>query len=94
MDLKNWLLDKGIDPSQVKVYTSSKRKYDKEKTFVKYMTLTKVIEDQEVLIFSATAAKAYNKKVVSLGELQVRYEDDYGYGIVMPLNAIEDELRW
>ena len=49
-------------------------------------------EAQRIFVLSHTAAQAYLNKEVKPGNLEVNFQEGYGYGITMPLEG--EEIEW
>ena len=47
---------------------------------------------QRVFVLCHTAAQAFLNKEVKPGQLEIHFQDDYGYGITMPLEG--EEIEW
>ena len=49
-------------------------------------------EAQRVFVLSHTAAQAYLNKEIKPDDLEVNFQEGYGYGITMPLEG--EEIEW
>ena len=49
-------------------------------------------EEQRVFVLSHTAAQAFLDKTKKPGQLEIQFQNDYGYGIVMPLEG--EAIEW
>ena len=47
---------------------------------------------QRIFVLSHTAAQAYLDKTKKPGQLEIQFQDDYGYGITMPLEG--EAIEW
>lgn len=94
MTLPEFLQSNDIQKNLIKIGHSMKKTYAESDTLIKYIRLPKLVEKQNVLVLSRHAAEAYESCEIKLSELEVAYDEDHGYGIIMPPSFAEEELRW
>ena len=97
MTLKEFMTKYSISQSEMKMHTCKSKTYkdSEDKIIFFYIPEAKKFaqgDPQRVFVLSHTAAQAYLNKEVKPGDLEVNFQDDYGYGITMPLAG--EEIEW
>lgn len=97
MRLKEFMTKYDISQSEMKLHTCSTKCYkdSEDKIIFFFIPEAKKFaqgEAQRVFVLSHTAAQAYLNKEVKPGQLEIQFQDDYGYGITMPLEG--EEIEW
>ena len=97
MKLSEFMKKYDISQSEMKFHTCSTKCYkdSEDKIIFFFIPEAKKFaqgEAQRVFVLSHTAAQAYLNKEVKPGQLEIQFQDDYGYGITMPLEG--EEIEW
>ena len=97
MRLKDFMTNYNISQSEMKLHTCSTKCYkdSEDKIIFFFIPEAKTFaqgDPQRVFVLSHTAAQAYLNKEVKPGHLEIQFQDDYGYGITMPLEG--EEIEW
>ena len=97
MELKDFMEKYSISQSEMKLHTCSTKcyKYSEDAIIFFFLPEAKKFtqgDPQRVFVLSHTAAQAYLNKEVKPGELEIIFQADYGYSIVLPLEG--EEIEW
>ena len=97
MKLSEFMTKYSISQSEMKMHTCSTKCYSgsEDKIVLFYIPEAKKFaqgEAQRVFVLCHTAAQAYLNKEVKPGNLEVNFQEGYGYGITMPLEG--EEIEW
>ena len=97
MKLKEFMTKYNISQSEMKLHTCNTKCYSgsEDKILFFFIPEEKKFaqgEEQRVFVLSHTAAQAYLNKEVKPGDLEVNFQEGYGYGITMPLAG--EEIEW
>ena len=97
MKLKEFMKNYDISQSEMKLHTCKSKTYkdSEDKILFFFIPEAKTFAQgraQRVFVLSHTAAQAYLNKEVKPGQLEIQFQDDYGYGITMPLEG--EEIEW
>ena len=97
MTLKEFMTKYSISQSEMKMHTCSTKCYSgsEDKIILFYIPEAKKFaqgDPQRVFVLCHTAAEAYLNKEVKPGELEIIFQANYGYSIVMPLEG--EEIEW
>ena len=97
MKLSEFMTKYDISQSEMKMHTCKSKTYknSEDKIVFFYIPEAKKFasgDPQRVFVLCHTAAQAYLNKEVKPGELEIIFQDDYGYSIVMPLEG--EEIEW
>ena len=97
MKLKEFMQKYDISQSEMKLHTCKSKTYvdSEDKILFFFIPEAKKFgrgEEQRVFVLSHTAAQAYLDKEIKPGDLEVNFEEGYGYGITMPLEG--EEIEW
>ena len=97
MKLSEFMTKYSISQSEMKMHTCSTKCYSgsEDKIILFYIPEAKKFaqgDPQRVFVLCHTAAEAYLNKEVKPGELEIIFQANYGYSIVMPLEG--EEIEW
>ena len=97
MKLEKFMEEYSISKNEMKSHTCSTKCYkdSEDKIIFFFIPEAKKFaqgEAQRVFVLSHTAAQAYLNKEVKPGNLEVNFQEGYGYGITMPLEG--EEIEW
>ena len=97
MILKDFMEKYDISQSEMKLHTCSTKCYSNSEDKIIFFFIPEAKkfaqgEEQRVFVLSHTAAQAYLNKEVKPGNLEVNFQEGYGYGITMPLAG--EEIEW
>ena len=97
MKLSEFMTNYSISQSEMKLHTCSTKCYSgsEDKIIFFFIPEAKAFaqgDPQRVFVLSHTAAQAYFNKEVKPGDLEVNFQEGYGYGITMPLEG--EEIEW
>ena len=97
MRLEDFMTTYSISQSEMKIHTCKSKTYkdSEDKIIFFYLPEAKKFaqgDPQRVFVLCHTAAEAYLNKEVKPGELEIIFQADYGYSIVMPLEG--EEIEW
>ena len=97
MRLKEFMKKYDISQSEMKLHTCKSKIYkdSEDKILFFFIPEAKTFaqgEAQRIFVLSHTAAQAYLDKEVKPGNLEVNFQEGYGYSIVMPLDG--EEIKW
>ena len=97
MRLKDLMVKYNISQSEMKLHTCSTKCYKNSEDKILFFFIPEAKkfaqgEAQRVFVLSHTAAQAYLNKEVKPGNLEVNFQEGYGYGITMPLEG--EEIEW
>ena len=86
-----------ISQSEMKLHTCKSKTYKNSEDKILFFFIPEAKkfaqgEEQRVFVLSHTAAQAYLNKEVKPGNLEVNFQEGYGYGITMPLAG--EEIEW
>ena len=86
-----------ISQSEMKLHTCKSKTYKDSDDRILFFFIPEAKkfaqgEEQRVFVLSHTAAQAYLNKEVKPGNLEVNFQEGYGYGITMPLEG--EEIEW
>ena len=97
MRLKEFMQKYSISQSEMKLHTCKSKTYkdSEDKILFFFIPEAKTFaqgEAQRIFVLSHTAALAFLDKEVKPGDLEVNFQEGYGYGITMPLEG--EEIEW
>lgn len=97
MKLSEFMKTYDISQSEMKSHTCSTKCYSGSEDKIIFFFIPEARpfaqgRAQRVFVLSHTAAQAYLNKEVKPGQLEIQFQDDYGYGITMPLGG--EEIEW
>ena len=97
MKLKDFMTKYDISQSEMKLHTCNTKCYSGSEDKILFFFIPEAKkfaqgEEQRVFVLSHTAAQAYLNKEVKPGNLEVNFQEGYGYGITMPLAG--EEIEW
>ena len=97
MKLSEFMQKYSISQSEMKLHTCSTKCYNgsEDKIIFFFIPEAKKFaqgDPQRVFVLSHTAAQAYLNKEVKPGELEIIFQANYGYSIVLPLEG--EEIEW
>ena len=97
MKLKEFMEKYDISQSEMKLHTCKSKTYKDSEDKILFFFIPEAKkfaqgEEQRVFVLSHTAAQAYLNKEVKPGNLEVNFQEGYGYGITMPLEG--EEIEW
>ena len=97
MELKKFMEKYNISQSEMKLHTCSTKCYSnsEDKIILFFLPEAKKFaqgDPQRTFVLCHTAAQAYLNKEVKPGKLEIIFQADYGYSIVMPLDG--EEIKW
>ena len=97
MKLSEFMTKYSISQSEMKFHTCSTKCYkdSEDKIIFFFIPEAKKFaqgDPQRVFVLCHTAAQAYLNKEVKPGELEIIFQANYGYSIVLPLEG--EEIEW
>lgn len=97
MKLSEFMTKYSISQSEMKFHTCESKTYNgsEDKIIFFFIPEAKKFAQgkaQRVFVLCHTAAEAYLNKEIKPGELEIIFQADYGYSIVMPLEG--EEIEW
>ena len=97
MKLSEFMTEYSISQSEMKFHTCSTKCYkdSEDKIIFFFIPEAKKFaqgDPQRVFVLCHTAAQAYLNKEVKPGELEIIFQANYGYSIVLPLEG--EEIEW
>ena len=97
MKLEDFMTKYNISQSEMKLHTCKSKTYKDSEDKILFFFIPEAKkfaqgEEQRVFVLSHTAAQAYLNKEVKPGDLEVNFQEGYGYGITMPLEG--EEIEW
>lgn len=97
MKLSEFMQNYSISQSEMKLHTCKSKTYKDSDDRILFFFIPEAKkfaqgEEQRVFVLSHTAAQAYLNKEVKPGNLEVNFQEGYGYGITMPLEG--EEIEW
>ena len=97
MKLSEFMQKYSISQSEMKLHTCKSKTYkdSEDKIIFFFIPEAKTFaqgEAQRVFVLSHTAAQAYLNKEIKPGNLEVNFQEGYGYGITMPIEG--EEIEW
>ena len=97
MKLSEFMTKYSISQSEMKMHTCKSKTYkdSEDRIILFYIPEAKKFaqgEEQRIFVLSHTAAQAYLNKEIKPGDLEVNFQEGYGYGITMPLEG--EEIEW
>lgn len=97
MKLSKFMQKYSISQSEMKLHTCKSKTYKDSDDRILFFFIPEAKkfaqgEEQRVFVLSHTAAQAYLNKEVKPGNLEVNFQEGYGYGITMPLEG--EEIEW
>ena len=97
MKLSEFMKKYSISQSEMKLHTCKSKTYKDSDDRILFFFIPEAKkfaqgEAQRVFVLSHTAAQAYLDKTKKPGDLEVNFQDDYGYGITMPLEG--EAIEW
>ena len=86
-----------ISKNEMKMHTCKSKTYkdSEDRIILFYLPEAKKFaqgEAQRMFVLCHTAAQAYLNKEVKPGDLEIYFQKDYGYSIVLPLEG--EEIEW
>ena len=97
MRLEDFMTKYNISKNEMKLHTCSTKCYKDSEDKILFFFIPEAKkfaqgEAQRVFVLSHTAAQAYLNKEVKPGNLEVNFQEGYGYGITMPIEG--EEIEW
>ena len=97
MRLKNFMEKYSISQGEMKLHTCKSKTYKDSEDKILFFFIPEAKkfaqgDPQRVFVLSHTASQAYLNKEVKPGNLEVNFQEGYGYGITMPLEG--EEIEW
>lgn len=97
MKLSEFMKKYDISKREMKSHTCNTKCYSdsKDKIILFFLPENKQFSEgdpQRVFVLCHTAAQAYLNKEIKPGDLEVTFQKDYGYSIVLPLEG--EEIEW
>ena len=97
MTLKEFMEKYSISQSEMKMHTCKSKTYkdSEDRIILFYLPEAKKFAQgkaQRPLVLCHSAARAYLNKGVKPGDLEIIFQDDYGYSIVTPIEG--EEIEW
>ena len=97
MTLKEFMEKYDISQSEMKMHTCSTKCYSnsEDKIILFFLPEAKKFaqgDPQRTFVLCHSAAQAYLNKEVKPGQLEIIFQADYGYSIVLPLEG--EEIEW
>ena len=97
MKLSEFMTKYSISQSEMKLHTCSTKCYSGSEDKILFFLIPAAKkfaqgEEQRVFVLSHTDAQAYLNEDVKPGNLEVNFQEGYGYGITMPLAG--EEIEW
>ena len=97
MKLKKFMEEYSISKNEMKLHTCKSKTYkgSEDKVIFFYIPEAKKFAQgkaQRIFVLCHTAAQAYLNKEVKPGDLEVNFQEEYGYGILLPLEG--EEIEW
>ena len=97
MTLKKFMEKYDISQSEMKSHTCESKTYKDSEDKIIFFFIPEARKfaqgkAQRVFVLSHTAAEAYLNNEIKPGQLEIQFQDDYGYGITMPLKG--EEIKW
>ena len=97
MKLSEFMTKYSISQSEMKFHTCSTKCYSNSEDKIIFFFIPEAKqfaqgEAQRVFVLSHTATQAYLNKEVKPGNLEVNFQEGYGYGITMPIEG--EEIEW
>ena len=97
MKLSEFMQNYSISQSEMKLHTCKSKTYKDSDDRILFFFIPEAKkfaqgEEQRIFVLSHTAAQAYLNKEVKPGNLEVNFQEGYGYGITMPLEG--EEIEW
>ena len=97
MKLSEFMTKYSISQSEMKLHTCSTKCYSGSEDKILFFFIPEAKkfaqgEAQRVFVLSHTATQAYLNKEVKPGNLEVNFQEGYGYGITMPIEG--EEIEW
>lgn len=97
MTLKEFMEEYSISRSEMKYHTCSTKCYKDSEDKIVFFFIPEAKkfaqgEAQRTFVLCHTAAQAYLNKEIKPGELEIIFQADYGYSIVLPLEG--EEIEW
>ena len=97
MTLKEFMTKYNISQSEMKMHTCSTKCYSGSEDKILFFFIPEAKkfaqgEAQRTFVLCHTAAQAYLNEEIKPGELEIIFQADYGYSIVMPLEG--EEIKW
>ena len=97
MKLLEFMQNYSISQSEMKLHTCKSKTYKDSDDRILFFFIPEAKkfaqgEEQRVFVLSHTAAQAYLNKEIKPGNLEVNFQEGYGYGITMPLEG--EEIEW
>ena len=97
MILKDFMEKYNISKNEMKMHTCSTKCYkdSEDKIILFFLPEAKKFaqgDPQRTFVLCHSAAQAYLNEEIKPGELEIIFQADYGYSIVMPLDG--EEIKW
>lgn len=97
MKLSEFMQNYSISQSEMKLHTCKSKTYKDSDDRILFFFIPEAKkfaqgEEQRVFVLSHTAAQAYLNKEIKPGNLEVNFQEGYGYGITMPIEG--EEIEW
>ena len=97
MRLEDFMTKYNISQSEMKMHTCNTKCYSNSEDKILFFFIPEAKqfaqgEAQRVFVLSHTATQAYLNKEVKPGNLEVNFQEGYGYGITMPIEG--EEIEW
>lgn len=96
MKLADFMKKYNISQSEMQKHTCKSKSYNNTDDKIIFFFLPEERDfdghKQRVFVLSHTAAQAFLDKTKKPGQLEIQFQADYGYGIVMPLEG--EAIEW
>lgn len=96
MRLADFMQKYNISKDEMKLHTCKSKTYNGTDDKIIFFFLPEERDfdgvKQRVFVLSHTAAQAYLDGTKKAGQLEIQFQADYGYGIVMPLEG--EAIEW
>ena len=97
MRLEDFMTKYNISKNEMKFHTCKSKTYKDSEDKIVFFFIPEAKkfaqgDPQRVFVLCHTAAEAYLNKEVKPGELEIIFQADYGYSIVLPLEG--EEIEW
>lgn len=97
MRLEDFMTKYNISQSEMKLHTCNTKCYSSSEDKIIFFFIPEAKkfaqgEAQRTFVLCHSAAEAYLNKEIKPGELEIIFQADYGYSIVLPLEG--EEIEW
>lgn len=94
MTFLKFLEQHSLSKTDCTVCQSKKSTYSGTNTKIVFVRLNKSIDNQDYLVLSSHAATAVAAKDIKMSQLEASYDEDYGWGLIMPPSFEELDVEW